>query len=181
MSSVSVVPIYLDGREALVASLSDCIERTFHVTVRVRTPWFEPQRSFDDRRGQYNANGLLCQLLTDPPGADDEGSKILGVMSRDLFAPALTYVFGEGQFNGRAAIVSIERLRTEAYGLLPDDRLLHERLSKEAIHELGHTYGLVHCRDGACVMHPSAWAEQIDFKSARFCLRCLRSLPARRP
>lgn len=176
MAPVVVVPIYLGDREGLVTALTGCIRRTFHVTVGVRAPWFEAERSFDERRKQYDANALLRLLLADPDGG---GSSLLGVIGRDLFAPALTYVFGEGQFNGRVAIVSIHRLRNEAYGLPADDRLLCERLQKEAVHELGHTYGLPHCPDGACVMHPSIWAEQIDLKTARFCMRCLRKLAAR--
>ena len=173
MPIVSIVPMYFSEREALVRPLSDCIRRTFHVTVHVRKPWFDPQFCFDASRGQYNARVLLGRLLTDP---DDEQSRILGVISHDLFCPALTYVFGEAQLAGRASVVSIERLRNEAYGLPPDDQLLCERLQKEAIHELGHTYGLLHCRNTACVMHSSIYAEQIDFKSASFCSECRKSL-----
>jgi archaemetzincin len=177
MSSVTLVPFYLGGREDLLGQLRSSIQWTFQVMVQTRAPWFDPGVSFDHSRRQYNANVLLRELLTDPDG---EGTKILGVTGCDLFAPALTYVFGEAQLNGRAGIVSIERLRSEAYGLYPNDRLLRRRLQKEAIHELGHTYGLVHCRDASCVMHASTWAEQIDFKSARFCIRCLINLAAPR-
>lgn len=173
MSFLSVVPIYLSGRQALVSRLGECLERTFHMAVRVRAPWFDPEVAYDASRGQYNSHLLLGQLLSDPVG---DAVKNLGVTSLDLFSPALTYVFGEAQVNGRVAIVSIERLRTEAYGLPADDVLLGERLEKEAIHELGHTYGLVHCRDAECVMHTSPQAEQIDFKSPHFCTACLRTL-----
>ncbi len=175
MPFVNVVPIYLSDRLTLVDQLRDCIERTFRLTTRLRAPWFDPENAFDSSRGQYNANELLRQLLSDP---FDEASKVLGVVSRDLFCPVLTYIFGEAQLDGRAAVVSIERLRNEAYGLPPDDKLLRERLEKEATHELGHTYGLLHCRNTACVMHPSIYAEQIDFKSAGFCSACRRCLDA---
>lgn len=178
MSSIIVVPIYLEDKQGLVTHLTSCIQRTFHVPVRIRPVWFDPQRAFDALRGQYNSNELLRQLLSDP---GPQSAKIIGVISRDLFSPALTYVFGEAQLSGRAATVSIERLRTEVYGLPSNARVLQERLEKEAIHELGHTYGLVHCRDGTCVMHPSTWAEQIDLKSAHFCMRCLTALAPQRP
>jgi archaemetzincin len=173
MSFFNIVPIYLSDRLALLSQLNDCIEQTFHVPVRVRAPWFDAETAFDASRGQYNSTVLLGQLLSDPA---QDAARVLGVTSLDLFSPALTYVFGEAQLNGRAALVSIERLRTEAYGLPADEALLHERLEKEAIHELGHTYGLVHCLDAACVMHSSSYAEQIDFKSAHFCTPCRRNL-----
>ena len=175
MSLVTIVPMHLDDQHALVDRLRDRIERTFHLLTRVRAPWFDPESAFDASRGQHNANVLLRHLLSDP---SEKAAKILGVTSRDLFCPALSYIFGEAQLDGRVAVVSIDRLRNEAYGLPPDDQLLSERLGKEAIHELGHTYGLLHCRDTACVMHPSTYAEQIDFKSASFCSACRRSLDA---
>lgn len=173
MALISLVPIYLGDRQGLVTQLRAALERVFHLTVVIREPWFDAQLSFDAARGQYNSNLLLGQLLTDP---ENGPSKILGVINRDLFSPALSYVFGEALLQGRAAIVSIERLRNEVYGLPRDDRLLADRLQKEAVHELAHTYGLVHCRDTACVMHPSMFAEQIDFKSARFCNGCYTRL-----
>jgi archaemetzincin len=54
----------------------------------------------------------------------------------------------------------------------PDEELLIERLKKEAIHELGHTFGLIHCRDPLCVMHSSTYVEDIDQKSQHLCFNC---------
>ena len=169
MSFVSLVPIYFSERQALLGQLSDCIECTFRLSVRLRPPWFDPEISFDPSRGQYNSTLLLAQLLRGP---SDGALRVLGVTSLDLFVPILTYVFGEAQLNGRAAVVSIERLRNEAYGLPSDETLLRTRLEKEAIHELGHTFGLLHCLDSTCVMHSSTYAEQIDIKYGHFCTTC---------
>ena len=94
----------------------------------------------------------------------------------DLFIPVLTYVFGEAQLDGRAAVVSTYRLDNQIYGLPPDRDLLFQRLVKEAVHELGHTYNLVHCHRPPCVMLSSPYVEGIDQKSDWFCEDCLRSL-----
>jgi len=173
MALVTLVPMDLGDDGTLVDEVGNCIRRTFQVTVVVRAPWFEPRVCFDQPRGQYNARMLLGQLLTNP--AEDE-STMLGIIKADLFSPALTYVFGEALLGGRAAVVSTERLRSEAYGLPRDDRLLSERVQKEALHELGHTLGLVHCRNTLCVMHSSIYPEQVDFKSAAFCDKCRNCL-----
>jgi archaemetzincin len=146
------------------------LEQTLETTVRVRKPWFDPEISFEPSRGQYNSTTLLRLLLDDP---SDTTSRVLGVTSADLFAPVLTYVFGEAQLDGRAAVVSIHRLCPEVYGLPSDDVLLFERLLKEAIHELGHTFGLIHCVNASCVMHASTYVEEIDLKTAEFCTGCL--------
>lgn len=170
MPALELVPIYFAERDAMLRRLGFDLERTFACEVRFRRPWFDPETAFDSSRGQYRSTALLRRLLDGPVEAS---ARILGVTSVDLFTPVLTYVFGEAQLEGRGAIVSLHRLRPELYGLPKDDALLHERLIKEAVHELGHTYGLLHCADPMCVMHASTYAEQIDFKRGSFCATCL--------
>jgi archaemetzincin len=50
------------------------------------------------------------------------------------------------------------------------------RASKTAIHELGHSYGLVHCRDHKCVMFFSFNLSDTDYKESRFCKKCWQEL-----
>jgi archaemetzincin len=51
-------------------------------------------------------------------------------------------------------------------------------LLKEALHELGHTYGLRHCPDYTCVMSASNGVERIDLKRAEFCSTCTQLIPS---
>ncbi len=170
MARLDIVPIYFPDRDGILRRLGAALEREFRLPARVRSPWFDPEAAFDAGRGQYRATLLLKSLLDDPQ--EDRADRILGVTGVDLFAPVLTYVFGEAQLSGRAAVVSCHRLRAEAYGLPPDPALLYARLHKEAMHELGHTYGLLHCPGPACVMRASAYVEEIELKPARFCDAC---------
>ena len=59
----------------------------------------------------------------------------------------------------------------------PDQSILLERFKKEVIHELGHTFGLVHCHTPTCVMRSSTYVEDIDLKEAHFCQSCRDSIP----
>jgi archaemetzincin len=172
---LQVVPMYLSDRPDLLQELNLSLQQVLHTPVNMRKPWFDPEISFEPSRGQYNSTTLLRLLLDDP---SDSTSRTLGVTSADLFAPVLTYVFGEAQLDGRVAVVSIHRLRPEAYGLPKNEVLLFERLLKESVHELGHTLGLIHCLDGSCVMHASTYVEEIDLKTAEFCANCERALAA---
>lgn len=148
------------------------LERALGEQVEVRGPGFDPAAALDARRGQYNSRSVLQMLLKDAPDAP----RVLGMAGVDLFIPVLTFVFGEAQLNGRAAVMSTFRLRSEPYGIVAPPERLFERAMKEALHELGHTHGLVHCDLADCVMRSSTYVEDIDAKPARFCAGCARGM-----
>jgi archaemetzincin len=57
-----------------------------------------------------------------------------------------------------------------------DEKKFQDRMVKEAVHELGHTFGLVHCPDPKCVMYFSNCLEDTDFKGKRYCGECKKLL-----
>lgn len=173
IGGIALVPIYVTEGRSLLRHLETRLADTFGLEVEVRRPWFDPERCFDPSRGQYNST-LLLALLQGGPGSDFD--RVLGVTGVDLFIPVLSYVFGEAQLPGRAAVMSLHRLAPELYGLPADPARLAERAEKEAVHELGHTWGLIHCRQPECVMRPSTYVEEIDLKGVRFCGECRRAL-----
>jgi archaemetzincin len=69
-------------------------------------------------------------------------------------------------------------LRDEFYGLPPNPAALKSRLVKEAVHELGHTFGLVHCPNACCVMYFSNSLGDTDRKGPGFCSACKARLSA---
>jgi archaemetzincin len=101
---------------------------------------------------------------------------VLGVAEVDLFIPILTFVFGEAQLEGPGAIVSTHRLNNKFYGLPENQTLLVQRIVKESIHELGHTFGLLHCSSPGCVLNSSTYVEDIDQKSDALCPQCQQRL-----
>ena len=129
----------------------------------------DPREAFDARRQQFHSTLLLTRLADLPL---EDGACALGVADVDLFIPILTYVFGEARIGGRVAIFSATRLKQEFYGLPQDQVLFYDRCEKEALHELGHTFGLVHCPFYDCVMHYSNSIEDVDVKSATWCRDC---------
>lgn len=130
-------------------------------------------RYYSADRGQYNATLILAALLR---FRSDPASKIVGITRVDLFIPVLTFVFGQAQLDGPGALVSTHRLRNEYYGLPRNRERLVERTVKEVVHELGHSFGLVHCRDYNCVMHAATYVEDVDLKPSTFCPSCLSLL-----
>ncbi|MFC1915377.1 hypothetical protein ACFLW4_01595 [Chloroflexota bacterium] len=99
---------------------------------------------------------------------------ILGVTNFDLYIPHSDlsgYLFGLAWKAGKVAVISTHRLHSQ----LPEKAhgpLLVERMTKEAMHELGHLSGLLHCHNTTCVMSVSRTAQAIDEKRSEYCLRC---------
>ncbi len=133
-----------------------------------------PRESYNPLRKQYLSTSLLYKLL-ETNELRDYG-KILGITDRDLYVPGLNFVFGEALLNGKAAVISLHRLRPEFYGKKANKKLFFERALKEAIHELGHTFGLGHCKNRRCVMYFSNSIYDTDVKGYDFCPRCRAKL-----
>jgi archaemetzincin len=130
----------------------------------------EPQYALNAQRGQYDSKVILRRLVECCPR---DAVRILGVTQVDLFVPILKYVFGLAEVQGRCCLISTHRLRPEFYESSANPPLLGERVEKTALHELGHTMGLTHCRDRRCVMFSSTHIENTDQKGSGFCPSCL--------
>jgi len=152
----------------LLAGLAVRVAETFRMECRVRPERLNVAFARDRQRNQYYSTAILQAMQP----FVETGARLLAVASVDLYVPVLTFVFGEAQLNGSCAVVSLHRLREEFYGLPAQDDLLCERLVKEAVHELGHTFGLRHCDDWRCVMTSSHAVERLDVKGAEFCHAC---------
>jgi archaemetzincin len=155
--------------DKLLEDLSSTLSNVFELPVSILQESFPLEGGHDPVRNQFNSSWILSRLLELAP---EQNCKIIGVTEVDLYVPVLTFVFGEAQVEGKVAVVSSYRLRDELYGLPKNPVRLRQRLEKEAIHELGHTFGLIHCRDPKCVMHSYTYAEEIDLKSKDFCSTC---------
>lgn len=124
--------------------------------------------ALDPHRSQYHSTPILEKLASAaPPNA----IKVLAIVEVDLFIPILTHVYGEAQLGGKAAILSLHRLRENPMPLGSDKSFRH-RAGKEAIHELGHTFNLRHCPDRACIMHYCRTVNDVDRKSDQLCRYC---------
>ncbi len=143
------------------------VEREYALPVREHLSREKPEGAFDVRRGQHSSTRILGWLQDRHDGA----RRVLGVTDADLFIPILTFVFGEAQLGGRAAVVSTARLGDTP--LIPGEAArIALRLQKEAVHELGHTFGLLHCADVRCAMARSPSLRHVDAKSPALCRTC---------
>jgi len=149
--------------------LEEKLNQTFGCPVEVIPQAIKLEQAYDSKREQYLASKLLAGLKKTGVAKDE---KALGVVNVDLYAPGLHFIFGQADITSGAAIISLCRLRQEFYGSPPDEALFMDRAIKEAVHELGHTFGLEHCKNARCVMHFSNSLADTDWKQAAFCSRC---------
>ena len=162
---VPIGPLPAGQLEHLLAPLG----ATFGLPCRVVASMPVPRTAYDRSRGQYVGSTILA-MLAQLPVPDAE--RVLGVIDADCYAAGLNFILGQASLQGRDAFIALPRLRQSFYGLPEDEALFRERALKEAVHELGHTYGLRHCPDPRCVMHFSNSLHDTDVKGSAFCARC---------
>lgn len=153
--------------------LSKEIGTVFGIPVTISVVYHDVSAYFEAARKQYDANKLLQMINSEYTGA---ALKTVGLFQIDLFIPILTFIFGQAIYNGKAGIASVYRLKNEQYGLQGNEKLLFERFKKVIIHELGHTFGLIHCHVPSCVMRSGTYVEDIDQKKHNFCKKCRNEL-----
>ncbi|MDP2723940.1 MAG: archaemetzincin [Bacteroidales bacterium] len=153
--------------------ISDDITRAFHHPVVQKECSFDLSSFYNPGRRQYDGNGILKMVAEKAP---TNALKTIGLFRVDLFIPILTYIFGQAFLNGNTGIASLFRLKNELYGLEHNNTLQIERFRKVILHELGHTFGLIHCQYPICVMRSSTYVEDIDQKKISFCQNCQNEL-----
>ena len=131
-----------------------------------------PPAAYDPHRKQYRSDIILERVQHRITGEN----RILAIADVDLYVPTLNFVFGQAQYPGRVALISIHRLDPKFYDRPSSYEILLERAIKEATHELGHTFGLAHCPNPSCVMSFSNSILEVDGKSSTFCNVCRRKL-----
>ena len=154
--------------ESSIEALRKSLAEIFNQRIQIGDSITLTTDSWNQPRGQHLASKLLARL----PSSPQLGDRVLGVADVDIFAPGLNFVFGEADIIERRALISLQRLRQEFYSLPQDKKLFRERSLKEAVHELGHTYGLSHCLNSTCVMYFSNSLRDTDVKGWDFCPDC---------
>jgi archaemetzincin len=165
--SIAIVPIGSFDLE-LIEIIISRIEIIFGISSEILPILNDLSFALDPKRIQYHSTPILEKLAAkSPPTA----IKILALCHVDLFIPILTHVYGEAQIGGKACIISTHRLNEGQSHLNLREPYL-SRIVKEAVHELGHTFALRHCKDPTCLMHYCRSESDVDRKTDELCRYC---------
>lgn len=146
----------------IISKISYGLSRTFNIKVKnfgqMPIPWTAK------RDNQLKASDFLAaekEILENKPA-----EAILGICKKDLYLANLSFVFGLASPKDQVAIISLARLSDD------NKKLFFARLGKEAIHEIGHLFGLDHCEDKLCAMSFSNSIGDVDIKKSELCPNC---------
>jgi archaemetzincin len=153
----------------LLRNIAEAVKKEYLLDVNLKEGHMDLSEFYDPTRRQYNGVRLIREVEA---SFSADSSKTIGLFNVDLFIPILTFIFGQAFLNGRTGIASSYRLSNERYGINSDNTVFLERYVKEVIHELGHTFGLIHCHIPTCVMRSSTYVEDIDQKNSHLCPAC---------
>jgi archaemetzincin len=173
MATAVVIHPFGKIAEPLLSAVRAAARQRFGLRAAIGEELAMPAQAYSREREQYLSTSFL-DLLTER--TQGKNQILLGVTSVDLYVPELNFVFGEASGVDRVAVFSVARLDPRFYGGPEDEEILLRRAVTEAVHELGHVFGLGHCARPDCVMWFSNTLAETDRKGGEFCPRCARSL-----
>jgi len=152
----------------LIEAVAGEIKRVFGFATDTASVLQDIIFALDKNRNQYHSTLILEKLAANRPAG---AIRVIAIAQVDLFIPILTHVYGEAQLGGAACVVSTYRLNEGRSGTNISQKFI-DRIVKEVIHELGHTFKLRHCPEHTCIMHYCRNEEDVDRKSDQLCRYC---------
>jgi archaemetzincin len=163
-----------DVEPGKLSVLEDVIKDNFDMECRMLLAQKLQRAHYVRTREQYDAMKLMSRAKQHIPL---DAFRYIVVLDEDIFSERCNFIFGQAQVPGKVCIVSLNRFADPERDLLPSEiNLFKIRLTKLLLHELGHTFGLSHCRNEACVMHFANSMVELDNQSAHYCPECLERL-----
>jgi len=168
--------------QSILINLKSQLERElneFNIRVKINKDEITLTDSeYNKSKEQFNASKVLKKIQRNARSKDN--FRILGILDRDIYSKKYNFVFGLANMKSGVALISLTRLRESYYKKTSvlyrknETKMdIEDRIFKEAIHELGHTFGLKHCNN-SCVMRSSNSLKEADEKPSKFCNSCLK-------
>lgn len=153
--------VYMYKAENALKPLTDIFSKIEDSLYELNTLPILPIEYIDLKAMQFRAD-FINRWLSDR--RRHENSIIIGVLNIDAYVPPLNFVFGVATPYNMVATVYLPQLRYSS-----SKEVFEKRIYKEVLHEIGHLFGLGHCRIEKCVMSFSNSVYDVDRKEGKFC------------
>lgn len=163
--TVAILPLGVVSNQDINFT-KDVIIKHLGLNVRVLAPDYNIDHMYVQCRAQYDADQILEHLFNKLP---EDCTRIMGVLSQDMYAAGRTFVFGYAHLRDGVAVYSTKRLQERWYGRNENIELEHSRSLRCIVHEMGHTFGAPHCEDYSCVMHAVCTVQNLDELPITYC------------
>ena len=164
--NVLLMPIriyrYNDFSVSKAQFLKQELQRVYPFVELSDNPIKLPEKYYYAPRDRYSGRGLLKDL-----SQYKRGTVVLGLTNEVIYEPnekSPTFgIYGIGSVGGHVAVIS---------STLPSKKKhSYEHLVKLMMHELGHSFGLNHCKDEHCFMVDAEHGNKFS-KTPSFCPQC---------
>lgn len=168
---IRILPIG-DVSKKILEILSEELQSELNVKCRILPEIEIPENAFNQWRKQYDAEKIMDNISKIRIAKFiDKSIPTLAIIEKDIYYNGLNFIFGLEDTTGYC-IISTARLNPLFYKKASNFGILIDRTVKEAIHEIGHYFGLDHCVHPFCVMCFSPSVEDVDEKRKSFCNDC---------
>lgn len=168
-SNLQNTTIYLQPFDDLPDAYTNAVFNQFKIIfskVELKKSIPLPKTAFNPQRQRYRADTIIAYLHR----KNTQKDLTIGLTNKDISATKNKIqdwgVMGLGYCPGNTCVASTFRLNKEKAAI---------QLFKVAIHELGHTQGLAHCKIKYCFMRDAEGKNPTD-EETDFCLNCKKFL-----
>jgi len=172
---IAIQPLGKRLPKADVDMVEDALIRFYGRPVRILPRVPLPQSAYYAPRRRYRAEKLLEYLEERRPA---DALQILGLTAADISTTKGAHkdwgVLGLASIDGTVGVISRYRAKKRSKGNLHT----RHRLSKVAVHEIGHTLGLEHCPTVGCLMEDAKGSVLTSDREYDLCPRCRAQLKA---
>jgi archaemetzincin len=148
----------------------------YKVRLVVQEPVALPKKAFYPPRQRYRAEKLLDFLKEIAPA---DASRVMGITAVDISTTKGQYadfgILGLATIDGLVCVLSEFRCARKSR----DGLHVRARLAKTAVHELGHTFGLLHCPHVGCLMRDGRGTVLTTDTEHTLCGTCRSALSSR--
>lgn len=157
----------------LVNRLATNIGPVFNRSVDILKGMKAPEEAFNVIRNQHYASIILQKLERIKANNKEQ---VIAVCEEDIYLPDEAYVITHYDSVSGTAIISLNKIRQEFYGLPEDDKKIYSRLYKLAVQQMAYLNGAAGCRNPKCIHYFSMNMMDIDNRGTKLCDICRRQL-----